>query len=60
LLGGEEAVLFRAEVFVEGVAGDPGALDDVRDGDRAIALLRDLERERIDDPRALVLGDELA
>ena len=37
----------------------PARLDDVGDGDRAVALLGGLLGEGRDDPRPLVLGDEL-
>ena len=58
--GGEEAVLLAGEVLVEGVAGDPGPLDDVGDGDRPVALVDGLLGERVDDAGALMANDELA
>src|SRR5680860_518366 len=60
LRGGEEAVFLGGEVLVEGVAGDAGATHDVGHGDRAVALLDRLLRQRRDDAGALVSGDELA
>ena len=40
VVGGEEARLLVAEVLVEGLARDAGALDDVGDGGGAVALAR--------------------
>lgn len=59
LMGGQHAVAFAAEALVEGGGGDPGAPDDVGDGDLGVALLRADLRDRRDQPFALVEGNDL-
>jgi hypothetical protein len=60
LLRRQKAIVFRAEVVVEGVAGDSGSPDKVGDRHRSVALLRHLARKRSDNSGPLMLGDELA
>jgi hypothetical protein len=58
--GGEENLLLALEVVVEGLAGDPGATDDVGDLGRLVALFCGQLGDRVHDPPLLVGGDELA
>jgi hypothetical protein len=58
--GGEKAVLLGGEVLVELEAGDRRPLDDVGDGDGAIAALGDQLDGGVEDALALVMDDDLA
>jgi hypothetical protein len=60
LVGGEEAVLLGGEVLVELEAGDRRPLDDVGDGDGAVAALGDQLDGGVEDALALVVDDDLA
>ena len=58
LVGGEEAVLLALEVLVEGAAGDLRRLGDLADRGRVVAVLGDRLDDAVEQPLALVLGDE--
>ena len=58
LVGGDEAVLLALEVLVEGAAGDLRRGGDTGDRGRVVAVLGDRLDHAVEQPLALVLGDE--
>lgn len=58
LVGGGEAVLLALEVLVEGAAGDLRRGGDRGDRGRVVAVLGDGLDDAVEQPFALVLGDE--
>ena len=58
LVGGDEAVLLALEVLVEGAAGDLRRRGDLGDRGRVPAVLGDRLDDAVEQPFALVLGDE--
>ena len=58
LLGGEEAIEFVVEDLVEGPPRDAGLLDHAGDRERCVTLARRNPGRRVEQPVALVLGDE--
>ena len=58
LLGGEQAVEFVVEDLVEGPPRDPCLLDHIGDRQRGVTLLGEDFRRRVEQPVALVFGDQ--